>query len=418
MEEVPIVPAKENPFHPFHMEIIQTMLPLLMENMQMTYDTVTIKSENGKTFGSLLEPYCLIFNYYTNLKFGNFKEAATGTKIMTLPSQYTDEECEFFVEIIPKLFTSTIKLSGRQLVWLFKFFDTFVINDQIGETLLKNIPIYSDNKSYIVDQLIIECAGKNPGPYMMKLYEKVIPGLSLAIGEWTPSLLTFSVGRNIIIKSLKSDDYKCSDETKLFEDILIKIKELTKTSSYKISFKAFLDIMACIRWFYVDESKVLELVPTIKELYPEFEITNAMTSCFTRRKQLVHNYDKARGTFKYGDILGKLDARSNYYYSQELDLNIKSIYTFYSTTEKSFPIELRITIFNKKRSDQKFIVISSQIQGLLIYFDLKEIGAKKEKIISQRWTFTKPLFIPIDDSNKTKYTLTLRMAYIPSTKFI
>lgn len=262
MEEEPIVEVQEPT--PFRVEVAKSVISQLLTVIQMNYEQVTIKSTTGKVFGILAEPYCMLFDYYATMKFSVFKEAST-EKVMTIACKndnhdikdlgisFTEEQCQFFVDTVPKLFSSTLNLSGKQIVWLFKFFDTFTINELIGQTILDNISISSYNKMHILDQIICECANKNPGPYLSQIYKKVITDLWITVDNWTLPLITYSLDRNIIVKILKDDhNYQQSkDEGKLFRDIVNKVVELNRLAESnqikKISMKAFLDIMACLK---------------------------------------------------------------------------------------------------------------------------------------------------------------------------
>ncbi len=435
MEEVPIVklediseevsfrdlPPQEIEPTPYYMNLTKDTFPKLLNIIQSNYDSVNIRTFDGKVVGTLPEPYCLIFEYYSTMKFSGFVEAKSNTKVMTMPPDFTEEECQFFVDIIPKLFMNTIELSGKQIVWLFKFFGVLLVNSDFGKICLQNVPMYNEHKLALLNYAVSECSGKNPGIYLTEILKLASENIDLHISDLAASLLSYPLGRNVIVKLLKDDNCKCGDETQLFIDLVNKIYELNKkTPEHQISLKAFLDIMACIRWFYVDEREVTKLLDKIKSQYPDFNMTNSMTLGFSRRKQLVQKYSgrlkgKQKGTFKYTEKFNSLDARSWYGYVQEVNFSGYGPVTIYSTTEYPIPIKLSLSTLTKKKLGKHFYIINSSVPELFIFFTLKDPDTKHE-IINQKWTFKngKRLYIEAHNKYKTKFIMTILMAYIPN----
>lgn len=413
MEEEKVVQKEEKVVQKpeFYLSISDQTIGHLMNIIEMSNQSVQIRTESGTVVGNLAEPFCLLFDYYETMKFSKFKDS--DKKIMTLP--FADEECKFFVETIPKLFTNMVSLSGKNIVWILKMFDILQIKSEIGEVFFQNISLNSYfDKIKLIDQLIIECSGKIPGNYLKRLFDEATK-IEIEYDDITASMLTYSVGRNILMKSMKKDSYNCINETKLFQTIIKKVDEFNKEKdSFKISFKAFLDLMACIRWFHVDNREVLKKMELIKESYPEFELTNQMSACFERRINLAKKYavHTKLKYFKYSDDHKKLDTRDVCAYSKNIIARKGILYYFYTTTLYPITFGLSFDIVTIKKKGESFVVVSSTISELIILIDLYTKN-KEKLIISQSWTFTngKKLFLPISNSNIEYYTVVLRLAY-------
>ncbi|ARF09940.1 hypothetical protein Indivirus_6_6 [Indivirus ILV1] len=415
MEEVPFPNPAGNQEIMYDVNINSAMIPQLLEIIKKNYNSVDIKTSDGKLVGSLPETLCLMFEYYSAMQSSSFLESKSDTKVMTMHPDFTEEQCYFFVEVIPKILIGKLDFSIKKIIWLFKFFDILLINDNVGNMCLSNIPINYNNSMAFLSQAVEECSGKNQGKYLGQILNIASKNLILDIVNLPGSLLTYPLGRNSVVKLLKDNKYKCTTEMNLFMDLFNRIREINKLQpNHKISFKAFLDIMACIRWFYIDEEEINRMVPTIKSEYPNFEISNLMASAFKRRKQLVSKYSKEnRKTFKYNHILfGTLDARDIYAYSQYVTFNTPMEITMYTTTECPILITFKLYGITKKRSGQKFHIIESSIPDLFISFKLQNI--ERNITIKKKWTFSngKKLFIVPTNPYITEFVLTVDMAYI------
>lgn len=420
MEPVDELPKTIEPIiHTDISSMSKTANSILLGLIHMNYPVVQIKTSTGDILAEFPEPYLMIFDYYVTMKLGKFKEAMTAdTKIMTLTllPDYTLEQCKFFVEIIPKLFTGELNLGGQQLVWLIKFFDDLLVVPDMVQACFDKIKIYHVDKLKLLNYVIIQVAGKSPGPHMTKLLNLVIDDIqldSLASDIVGPALFTFAFGRNILTQLIKSPKYSCHNETQLFITLIHRIKDINeKEKDHKMSIKALYDIMACIRWFFVNELEITDTLKIIQLMYPEFKVTKKMQAGFNRRAKLVAGYSESKGTFLFDPkLLYDLDARESYAYSQSTRHSRRL--TFYSTTKYPFPIQLTIEFKTKKKTGQSFMVITSNVPKLLIYLDVTTKHG--QLIVSQKWNFSagKPLYIPVTDVNQ-EYILTLKMAFIPS----
>lgn len=414
MEEEKVI-QEEKRTQKFHTGITES-ISHLMNIIEMSFSSVTIKTEDGQIVGTLPEPLCMIFGYFETMKFSSFKDS--NAKTLTLP--FCEEYSKLFVSSMQKLFTNDLALSGKQCIMLLKIFDTLIINEDIGESfyssILKNIYNYRE----IINQIIIECSGKNQGPFMKRIFEHVIKEYNFILEDATSTILTYSLGRNQLMKELKSDTYFCINETDLFLSIITKISKINKKSDFKISFKAFLDLMACVRWFHVDEREVQKKMHEIKELYPEFEYSNTMSSCFERRKLLVQKYgihNKLK-FFKYSDKFQKLDCRNCVSYERNVSA-IGGRVMFYTTTRYPIPFSLTFETKLFKMKGLTFLVVSSDTEitdmgDLVILID---VSKNNKLLISQRWTFKngKKLHILTHDSD-TSYKVVLRLAYFDTPR--
>lgn len=395
---------------------------ILTDIIKLNYPTVLIKSGKGQTLAEFPEPYCMIFEFYTTMKFGNFKEAKSEIKVMTLSSEYSEEQCQFFVQIVPRLFTGELRLVGQELVWLIKFFDEFMVIQDLADSCFSKIHIDDSDKLKLLNYIVFEVAGKIPGPNMSKLLNMVLDGICLESiqNDIGPALFTFSFGRNILTKLLKSQSYVCTDETALFNSLVQKIKQINDNEKEKkISIKAFYDILACIRWFFVSEKSITDTLVLVKTIYPDFKVTKMMKAGFQRRAHLVSGYSEVKDTFKYDSKLMNdfLGARDSYKYSQSIRPIQHKILTFYSTTKDPFVIKLSVTTKTKKRTEEKFMVISSNIANLLIYIDITNKNG--QLVIEKKWNFSKgkPLCVPVDNF-RSKCIITMKMAYVPPQNII
>ena len=386
------------------MSVRDEVLPIFSSLLEMNSESVAIKKANSNiTFGSLPEVYCSMFDYYLTMKCGKFKEATDDNKVFTLLATYTDDQCHFFVNIVPRLFFHNLKLTYQELTWLMKFFDDFLVNDEIAESCFQKIHVYSNDKILLLNYIIEQIAGKQPGRHITKLLQIAINDIQLdSISQLGNNLFTYAFGRNIVIQILKNDKYS-TDETKLFLDLVNKVKEINSNLvNFKVSEKAFYDFLSCCRWFYIDKRKVVEKLEELTYLFPNFKITTTMEKAFTRRVKLVESYDNVQGTFKYNmKIHGNLDARDCYSYSQKVYSG--STIKFYCTGKYPELVNLYLSIKTKKRSSQKFIMIKNEKSDrkLLIEFELTETD--NSKIIEKKWSFNeaKPLYIPYDKYSRS-----------------
>jgi hypothetical protein len=403
----------ETKYKPISMYVRDDVIPIFSSLLEMNSELVLIKKAGSTTvFGSISEVYCSIFEYYMTMKCSSFREASE-TKTLTLLEHYSDEQCEFFVRVIPTLFLQNLKLSYQELVWLMKFFDDFIASHEIAELCFQKIYVCSSEKIKLLNCIVEQVAGKMPGKWIGKLLEIAIGNIQFSsMNEVGKDLFTYSFGRNIIIQILKSDKYECNNETELFLGIVKKIKEINSDKdSFKVSEKAFFDFMACCRWFYIDKRKILEKLEEITYIFPNFKMTSTMEKAFRRRAKLVESYDEIQGTFKYNMKIHKqLDARDCYAYCQKTS---SGSIRCYSTGKYPEPIQMSLTVRNKKRTSHRFIIIKNEneIVGKKLFIDFLLTEKDGTKIIEKKWSFngTKPLYIPYSQHNGT-FIITIQKA--------
>ena len=400
-------------------EVVTYAVPMCKESslilssiMEANFPIVTIKYQD-KVVGRLPEVYLMIFEYFVTMSKGKFKEAFDINKTITISDEFTLEQSQFFVDIIPKLFLPDLQLSNSQLCWITKFFDTFIVNQEIGESFFNNININNLDTLQLLDCIISVTAGREPANNMKRLLTMTITNMNIntvqdirLIGR---NLFTYSMGRNIIIQFLKSNKLNINNETDLFIELVKKVQEINKAEEkYKISEKAFLDLMSCIRWFYVDKRKVVDMTKEIIGMFPQFHITNSMESGFNRRKALVDKYNDLKGTFKYNkDIHGLLDARDSYSYSKKIMKSGKM--NFHSTTKYPFLVSLDISTCNIRKKGCFLVIRLLEPEKLTLSIQIKKGGS--QIVEEKKWTFSgKSLFIPIGHEDNT-FIITVKKAY-------
>ncbi|QKF94597.1 hypothetical protein QKU48_gp1139 [Fadolivirus algeromassiliense] len=394
-------------------------LEVLKQYLQTT-TLITIQSEKYNDCGKIPSIQLKYLKWFDGMSNTSFSEGLSKKNVVRLLDGYDDEKTKFFCYVMNKIPFDNMEFTHKELVWFCGIIDDYLMNKQIADYYINQIDEYNLGWNVIAEIAKLYSASMM-GDTVNKLFTQT---KNIVMKNQYPVIpyqcFTFSRSRQIVCEFLKT--YEFNNEIDLINMILKGIADSHNTE-YTLSLKAIYDLIACVRWFYVDKDFAISRLADIKALYPDFQIPERVLTACNLRKSLVDNYNyKVKGVFKYNpEKIGQTCIpRTNNSYSTILkNMTRMRIYTTtFEPTIVNFSINIASITKSKRRrvhNTNPYIMITQNIYNedkdkvMCGKFTITNL-TKNIEVCSKLWSFRKSFIVKID-SPDDEYKISFSMVY-------
>lgn len=377
---------------------------ILSNNIETSCQHIEVYSCDGVLVGTVPEPYLRSLGYFKSLISPNFSEGITKKKTITLLDGYFETRARFFCDVVKTMHFRMKMYSGHKLVWLYAMFDDYVVNDQLVQYILdRNYGVGKCVEAFA--EMVRLYNTKDMGLNIEKLHTEIKKGLAdsyesiiCRIDQFPLECFTYAFGRNIVCDII--DKCRCDNETLLFQTLVEKITEINKFE-HKLSRKAVFDLLAKIRWFYVDQNVFEELWKSLSSMYLDLHVPKKISNAFIARNSAIKSYATGDSLVCSSTRFLDYPPRSDCCYSRKVTIYNTS-FSIYSTTLVPVPVEFSVMCDYSKKTKMHYIKISCDNKDSLpwvpqVRFNLviQNQYDDRTEIINKTWTFHKFCKLPV-----------------------